>query len=99
LFLFYLGSGEPYVHEFKEFAGVTIIFRTATNQRALGTYDGHGKNGMQGARRKSEFQHSQLNMQDKSDHGDKTDHTGIRKKLNKISPSQCQIFKSYENLM
>ncbi len=77
MFLFYLGSGEPYVHEFKEFAGVTIIFRTATNQRALGTYDGHGKNGMQGARRKSEFQHAQLNMQDKSDHGDKTDHIGI----------------------
>ncbi len=73
-YLFYLTSVEPYVHESKEFAGVTIIFRTAPNPKGFGNYDPYGK---AGARRKSEFQHAHLNMYEKVDHGDKTDHTGI----------------------
>jgi hypothetical protein len=73
-----LGSGEPYVHEFKEFPGVTIIFRSAANSRAYGNSDGHGK---ASSRRKSEFTQSQLNMQDKFEHGDKTDHSGTLFKI------------------
>ncbi len=77
LYLFYIASGEPYVHEFKEFAGVTIILRSTPNPKAFGNYDGHGKTSMQATRRKSEYQHPQSNTQDKFEHGDKTDHTGI----------------------
>ena len=38
-YLFYLTSVEPYVHESKEFAGVTIIFRTAPNPKGFGNFD------------------------------------------------------------
>jgi hypothetical protein len=65
LYVFYVATGEPYVHEFKEFPGVTIIFRTAANPKAFEKLESHGKVGMQSSRRKPEFEH-----------GDKTDHTG-----------------------
>jgi len=94
LYLFYIGSGEPYVHEFKEFAGVTIILRSTPNPKGFGNYDGHGKTGMQAIRRKSEYQHPQSNTQDKFEHGDKTDHTGIlflfKNNRKKISSSRSQ---------
>lgn len=76
-YFYLLASSEPYVHEYKDFAGVTIIFRTAPTPRSFGNYDGHGKFGMQGSRRKSEFHHSQLTAQDKFEHSDRTDHAGI----------------------
>ena len=81
--LLYLASTEPFVHECKDFAGVTIIFRTAPNQKGYSNIDAYGKNGAHGARRKSEFPHPPPNMQDKFEHGDKFDHTGIIFLLNK----------------
>ncbi len=73
---------------------MTIIFRTAPNPKSFGYSDGYGKTRTQGARRKSEFQHPQLNMQDKFEQGNKTDSTGIlflfEKKLNKVLPFRYQ---------
>ncbi|CAF4643022.1 unnamed protein product, partial [Rotaria sp. Silwood1] len=69
-------SDESYVHEFKEFAGVTIIIRTVHNPRAFGNSDIQGKAGAQDVRRKSDLPQSQLNKHETINHGDKSGHTG-----------------------
>ena len=74
--MFYLGSADTYVYESKEFAGVTIIIRSAANPKVLGNFDTHAKSGA-GGRRKSEFPHAPSNLHDKFEHGDKADHTSI----------------------
>lgn len=77
---FVLGYGEPYVHECKEFAGVTVIIRTLNNPKALGVLEGYGKGGTHASRRKSEYLQPQLNGQEKSEYGDRNDYLGIRSK-------------------
>jgi hypothetical protein len=75
--LFYSGSDEPYVREYKEFAGVTIIIRTIVNPRAFASLDPNSKSNQQAMRRKSEFSQNQANTQDKVEHTEKADHAGI----------------------
>ena len=70
-------SRDPYVRGCKESAGVTIIFRTAPNSKTFGYGDGRGRNNLQETRRKSEIPQAQTAIQEKIDHGDKLDHTGI----------------------
>jgi hypothetical protein len=75
--LFYLASEESNVHESKEFAGVTILFKTSTSLKPFASVDTHGKTGIHGVRRKSDSQRTQFNMQDKYEYEDKTDHTSM----------------------
>jgi hypothetical protein len=62
LYLFYLASEKPHVHESKEFAGVTIICRTSTKPKPFASVDAHGKIGIQGARRKSDLHKTQFDV-------------------------------------
>ena len=61
-------SSEPNTHECTDFAGVTIIFRTASNLKISGNNDGRARNSSQDSRRKSD-QNLQLNVQEKVDNG------------------------------
>ncbi|CAF0807713.1 unnamed protein product [Rotaria sp. Silwood1] len=90
-------SDESYVHEFKEFAGVTIIIRTVHNPRAFGNSDIQGKAGAQDVRRKSDLPQSQLNKHETINHGDKSGHTAAeeveRKQIFLENVNQIRTFK------
>ncbi|CAF1228014.1 unnamed protein product, partial [Rotaria sordida] len=68
-------SDDPYVHEIKDFAGVTIIIRTVPNPKAFASLDIQTKVGAQAVRRKFDLPQSQSNKHETSDHGDIVDHS------------------------
>ncbi|CAF3960726.1 unnamed protein product [Rotaria magnacalcarata] len=70
------GSDEPYIREYKDFAGVTIIIRTVVDPRAFASLDPNSKSNLQAMRRKSELSQSQANTQDKVERTEKADHAG-----------------------